>query len=431
MRCGCDGGKDTQQQYQGGDIVFQWIRELTGSERKTLTATFAGWAVDGLDFMVYTFIIATLKKAWNIDNTQAGYIVTVTLILSAIGGWLAGILADRFGRVRVLQITIVWFAFFTFLCGFTNSYEQLFVTRALQGLGFGGEWAVGSVLIGEMIRAQHRGKAVGTVQSGWAVGWGGAAILFALVYSVLPEHLAWRAMFWVGILPALLVFYIRRNVAEPEVFRATRAKVDESGGHFLEIFSPELLRTTVLACLMTTGMMVGYYAVTIWLPTFLKTERGLSVMNTGGYTSVVIIGSFIGYLVAAYCADHIGRRNTFFIFATCSAIIAVVYTLIPLNNTMMLLLGFPLGFFVSGNFSGVGAFLTELMPSRVRGSGQGFIYNFGRGLSAFAAPLVGYLSKTMPISRGMGLVAGTAFGLVVIAVALLPETRGKQLAVYD
>ena len=411
--------------------MFTWLKELSSRERKTLIATFGGWAVDAIDVMVYIYVIPTLIAVWGMSRGQAGFIITVTVLASAIGGWLAGILADKYGRVRVLQLTILWFAFFTFLCGFTQSYEQLLVTRALQGLGFGGEWAVGAVLIGEMIRPEHRGKAVGTMQSGWAVGWGAANILYVLLYQLLPEALAWRAMFWVGILPALLVFYIRKNVKEPEVFSATKDKITQRRGHFLEIFSPTLLRTTVLASMMTTGMMVGYYAVFTWLPTFLKTERGLSVMNTGWYTMVVIVGSFIGYLAAAYLSDHIGRKKTFFIFATGSAIIAVLYTLIPIGNAMMLFLGFPLGFFVSGNFSGCGPFLTELFPSRVRGSGQGFVYNVGRGLSAFTAPIVGTMSGGMSLGQSIGIVAVIGFSVVILMVSLFPETRGKELVAYD
>ncbi len=411
--------------------MFDWYRDLSKPERRTLTAAFAGWSVDAFDFTVYTFLIPTLIAAWSMTKAEAGLIATASLILSAIGGWAAGILADRFGRVRVLQITIVWFSLFTFLSGFTNSFEQLLVTRALQGLGFGGEWAVGSVLVGEMIRAQHRGKAVGTVQSGWAVGWGLAALTFAVVFSVLPEDIAWRAMFWLGLLPALLVFYIRRHVKDPEVFHATRSKVRESGGHFLDIFKPDLLRVTVLGSLMTTGMMSGYYAVAIWVPTYLKTVRNLSVLNTGGYTFMIILGSFVGYLVAAYLADRLGRRRTFFVFAFGTAAVTILYTLVPISDEAMLLLGFPLGFFLSGNFSGVGAFLTELFPSRVRGSGQGFVYNVGRGVGAFSPPLVGFLSSgPMPLATAIGTVTGLAFATVVLTVFFLPETRGKELAVY-
>ncbi len=411
--------------------MFTWLRELSSQERKTLIAAFGGWSVDALDVMVYTFVIPTLITAWGMSKGQAGLIATATLITSAVGGWLAGILADRIGRVKVLQFTIVWFAACTFLCGFTNSFEQLLVMRALQGLGFGGEWAVGSVLIAEMMRPEHRGKAVGTVQSGWAVGWGAAALLYALVFSVLPEEWAWRTMFWIGILPALLVLYIRRHVHDAEIFHATRAQVAARGSSFLEIFSPDLLRVTLFGSLLTTGMMAGYYAVTTWLPTYLKTVRNLSVLNTGAYTVVIIVGSFVGYIVAAYLCDLIGRRKTFLLFALCTAAVATVYTLVPISNAAMLVLGFPLGFFLSGNFSGFGSYLTELFPSRMRGSGQGFVYNIGRGVGAFAPPAVGYLSNTFTLAQAIGLVTGVAFGLAVIALAFLPETRGKQLKAYD
>jgi MFS family permease len=247
--------------------MFAWLRELDQRERKTLIAAVGGWATDSVDVMVFTYVIPTLMLIWGMSKVEAGWITTATVISSAIGGWLAGVLADRFGRVRILQVTILWFAVFTFLCGFTNSFEQLLVTRALQGLGFGGEWAVGSVLIGEMIRPEHRGKAVGTMQSGWAIGWGVANLLFLLLFSVLPEQIAWRALFWAGILPALLVLYIRRHVPEPEVYNATKSKAREVGSNFLEIFSPGLLKTTVLTSLMVTGMMAGYFATFFWLPT--------------------------------------------------------------------------------------------------------------------------------------------------------------------
>jgi MFS family permease len=416
--------------FQGGEM-FDWLRALSVPERRTFVAAFAGWSVDALDYMVYTFIIPTLMAAWAMSKGQAGLVATASLILSAVGGWVAGILSDRFGRVKILQITILWFCVCTFACGFTNSFEQLLVCRALQGLGFGGEWAVGSVLIGEMIRAEHRGKAVGTVQSGWAVGWGAAAILFAVSFSLLPEQYAWRALFWVGLAPALLVVYIRRNVRDPEIFHATRARAQAQGGHFLEIFSPALLRTTVLASLLATGLMATYYAITTWLPTYLKTVRHLSVLGTGWYTFVIIAGSFVGYLASAYLNDHIGRRKTFLLFAVCTGVVAITYTLVPISDGLMLVLGFPLGFFLSGNFSGFGPFLTELLPSRVRGSGQGFIYNFGRGFGAFAPPLVGQLSNTMGLAQAIGAVTSCALVVSLLALALLPETRGKELLVYD
>jgi MFS family permease len=410
-----------------------WLLQLTPRERSTLVATFGGWALDGLDVMVYSFVIPSLIAAWHITKAEAGLLAAVVLLISAIGGWLAGLLADRFGRARILQITIVWFAFFTFLSGFTHSFSQLLLTRGLQGLGFGGEWAVGSVLMGETIRAQHRGKAVGTVQGGWAIGWGLAAIFYTVLFSVLQAAIAWRAMFWIGILPALLVFYIRRYVPEPEVYSQTRQQLERMGhrSRFLEIFSPNLLRITVVTSLMATGAQGGYYAITTWLPTYLKTSRGLSVLNTGAYLSVVIAGSFVGYMVSADLTDRLGRRATLIVFAALSFLTVAVYTYIPISNQIMLVLGFPLGFFASGLFSPMGSFLTELFPTRVRGSAQGFAYNFGRGLGALFPTLVGYLSSRLSLGHAIAVFAATAYLVVIVAVCLLPETRGKELSVAD
>ncbi|CAM3929855.1 MFS transporter [Bordetella tumbae] len=408
---------------------MQWYRELNQTERRTFIGAFGGWAIDALDFMVFTFVISTLIQLWGIDKGQAGMLGTVTLLFSAVGGWLAGILADRYGRVRVLQITILWFSVCTVAIGFAQNFEQLFILRALQGLGFGGEWAVGSVLMGEIVRAQHRGKAVGTVQSGWAVGWGTAAILYTLAFSVLPPEWAWRSLFWIGVLPAFLVLYIRKHVPEPEVFQRTRAKTQASGERpsFWTIFSPGLLKTTIVTAILCTGVQGGYYAITTWLPTFLKTERQLSVLNTGGYLMVIIVGSFVGYIVGAYMADKLGRRANLLIFSVLSALSVYVYTLVPLTNTQMLILGFPLGFAASGIFSGIGAYLTELFPSEVRASGQGFAYNFGRGIGALFPSLVGFLSQSHGLAWAIGAFATGAYAIVILTALLLPETKGRVL----
>jgi len=297
------------------------------------------------------------------------------------------------------------------------------------GFGFGGEWAAAAVLIGEVIRSEHRGKAVGAMQSGWAIGWGIAAILATILFSVLPQEMAWRALFWVGLTPAVLVFFVRRMVDEPPVYTQTQKKLDAAGrkANFLEIFSPAIVRTTILTCILTTGAQGGYYAITTWLPTFLRTERKLTVLGTGGYLAVIIIGSFIGYLVSAWLSDRIGRRANFILYAVCSIITVYVYTQVPVDNTSMLFLGFPLGFFASGIFSGMGPFLTELFPTRMRGSGQGFAYNFGRGIAAMNPLFVGMLSAKLSLGQSIGVFALIAYGLLIVAALLLPETKGRVL----
>jgi MFS family permease len=406
-----------------------WYAEMNKAEKGTFWACIGGWMLDGMDVQIFSFAIPAIIAEFAITNADAGLIGTATLLTSAFGGWFAGALSDRFGRVRTLQITIAWFAVFTFLCGFAQSYGQLFAFRALMGLGFGGEWAAAAVLMGEVIRPEHRGKAVGALQTGWPFGWGAAALLATLLFSVLPVEVAWRALFWVGLSPALLVFFVRRFVEEPPVFAQTKKNLADAGkkANFLEIFSAPMLRTTILTCLLSTGAQGGYYAITTWLPTFLRTERKLTILGTGGYLAVIIAGSVAGGFVSAWLSDRIGRRANFILYAVCSIATVLVYTQIPVDDGMMLVLGFPLGFFSQGVFSGMGPFLTELFPTRMRGSGQGFTYNFGRGVAAMNPLLVGMVSATLPLGQSIGMFAVIAYGLLAVAALLLPETKGRVL----
>ncbi len=409
-----------------------WLQRTTATERRALLAAYAGYGLDGFDFMVYTFIIPTLLTLWGMTKAQAGYIASAALITSAVGGWAAGVLADRYGRVRVLQLTVLFFAGFTFLSGFTHSFGQLLFTRAMQGFGFGGEWAVGSVLVSETIEARHRGKAAGVVQSSWSVGWAAAALAFWAVSVLLPPDLGWRVLFWVGILPALLIVYIRRNVREPEVYLALRARQAAQRmprrAEFLNIFRPPLLPTTLLATLLSTGMLAAYYSVTTWLPTFLQTERHLSVTDRTGYLMMMIVGSLAGYLTSAWLSDALGRRRGFILFACCGAVLILAYTRMPVSNSM-LLIGFPLGFFVLGIFSGMGACFSELFPSAVRGSGQGFCYSVGRAIGAACPALIGVWSAHLSLGRLICGMTVAAYALVVLAAWALPETRGRALGI--
>jgi len=258
---------------------------------------------------------------------------------------------------------------------------------------------------------------------------GTAALLYAVFFSILPPEIAWRALFLVGIAPALLVFFVRRYVEEPAVYLESRAQIAAGGTQpsFVEIFRPPLLRITILGGLMGTGAQGGYYAVTTWLPTFLRTERKLSVLDSSGYLAVSIAGAFCGYLSGGFLADKIGRRLTFLVFAIGAGVVAVTYTTVPFGDAAMLVLGFPLGFFASGVFSAMGPFFTEHFPTRVRGVGQGFAYNVGRATGALFPALVGMLSAHISLGQAIGLFAGIAYATMAIAAFLLPETRGKIL----
>ena len=409
--------------------LLAFYRDMNLPERRTFWACASGWALDGMDFMIYPLVIGTIIALWKVDPGTAGLAGTVTLLASAIGGWLGGYLADRIGRVKTLQLTILWFSVFSLVCAVVQNFDQLLIARGVLGLGFGGEWAAGAVLMGEAIRPQYRGRAVGSVQSGWAVGWGLAVLSQAILFSVMPPDIAWRWMFAIGAVPALLVFYLRRYVTEPEIAAATRVKQMASGERpaLWEIFNGPTLKTTILASLMVTGCQGGYYAITFWVPRFLTTERKLSVVSSTGYLAALIIGSFAGYLVGAWLADRIGRRNLFLTFSLGAIAVILLYTQLPLTNGVLWLLGFPLGFFASGYFSGVGAFLTELYPTRLRGSGQGFCYNFGRGIGALFPFLVGALSASTALGNAIAIFAVAAYGVFFLAAFALPETRGKIL----
>ncbi|HVX76831.1 MAG TPA: MFS transporter [Bradyrhizobium sp.] len=413
--------------------LFAFYRDMNSPERRTFWACTAGWALDGMDFMIYPLVIGTIITMWKVDAGTAGLAGTVTLLASAIGGWLGGYLADRIGRVKTLQLTILWFSVFSLICAAVQNFDQLLIARALLGLGFGGEWAAGAVLMGESIRPQYRGRAVGSVQSGWAIGWGFAVLAQAVLFSLFPAETAWRWMFAIGALPALMTFFLRRYVEEPEIAVATRAKQSASGEQpgLHEIFTGPILKTTILASLAVTGCQGGYYAITFWVPRFLTTERKLSVVGSTGYLSALIIGSFIGYLTGAWLADKIGRRKLFLYTSLGAIAVVIAYTQLPLNNEILWVLGFPLGFFASAYFSGVGAFLTELYPTRLRGSGQGFCYNFGRGIGALFPYLVGALSASTSLANAIAIFAVAAYCLFFLAAYALPETRGRVLHADD
>jgi MFS family permease len=408
--------------------AFSWYGELSRDERRTFFACFSGWALDALDTQMYALTIPTLIALWHMSTGQAGILGTAVLIMSALGGWLAGMLSDRIGRVRVLQLTIIWFSTFTFLSGLTNSFEQLLFTRSLQGLGFGGEWAVGAVLISEVISPRLRGRVVGAIQAGWAVGYGIAVILSTVLFTYLPPDTAWRVFFFTGFLPSLAVLWIRRNVKDAPIYLETKERAAKDGHASLwDIFRDGHAATTFKASMLTTGIYGGNYVMITWLPAYLRMSLHLSVLNVGGYLAVNILGSFCGAFLNGFLADRIGRRKTFIICACLQATALAIYTMAPINTSATFLLGFVLGTLQSGMAAGTGAFLAELFPTRIRGTAQGFTGNSGRAIGSIFPSLVGFISVSLPLGMAMGICALSAYVIVVIFAAILPETRGRDL----
>ena len=382
-----------------------------------------------MDFQIYALVMPTLIGLWGLSKTQAGTLATAVLIIASVGGWIAGALADRIGRVRVLQITILWFAVFTFLSGLTTSYWQLLLTRSLQGIGFGGEWAVGAVLISEVVAPEIRGRVVGVMHSGWAVGYGTAVVLSALLFSSFSEIIAWRLLFFVGLLPTVIVFFIWRYVDEPKVFLENRTRTTEGKGYaFWEIFSSDYIGRTTTATILATGVYGGNYVLITWLPSYLKMVLHLSLASTSGYLALTISGSFVGAFVNAYLSDLIGRRYTFVVCALCQAVTLAAYILVSISPLTRILLGFVLGTMQSGTAAGMGAAFSELFPTRIRATGQGFSANAGRAIGALFPTLVGILSVRMPLGKAMAACALVAYGILVVAALMMPETRGIDLS---
>lgn len=412
--------------------MASWYQGMTKPQKQTFWACLMGWTLDAMDVQLFAFVIPTLVTLWGMTKPEAGIIGTAALITSAIGGVIAGLLADRIGRVRVLQITILWFALFTGLSAFTQSFHQLLIARSLQGLGFGGEWAAGAVLIGEVVNKEIRGRAVGTVQAGWPLGYALAATAYFAIFSLVPEHLAWRLLFLVGLLPAVSVIWLRRSVKESEAFvanAAVRARTSVSE-NFRLIFSRKVVGKTFTASLLACGALGGNYTILTWLVTFLKQNHAMTVGGTTWYLAINIFGSFCGYVGAAYLSDMLGRRRTFVLSALGATVVVLVYTLLPISGVVMLLLGFLVGMFQSGIVSGMGACFSELFPAQIRASAGGFSYNFGRAFGSLVPAAVGITSVKYGLAPSIGTWAAGAYMLVFIGALMLPETRNKELELH-
>lgn len=400
----------------------KWYRTLDGDARRAFWTAFSGFSLDAMDIQLYAFVLPVLLGLWGLTHAEAGLLATVALTSSAAGGWIAGLLADRFGRVRVLKITIVWFAISTCLCALADDFGHLLIARALQGLGFGGELAVGVVFIGEVARPEIRGRMVGMVQSGWAVGWGLAAAIAAVTLSLLPPELGWRVTFVIGVGPALLVYWFRRKLEEPEVFRSSTRR---SSWH--AIFSGPMLGATLRGSVLASGMHGGYWAIATWWPAMLSAELGLSAAASSPYLAALIIGSFVGYVAGSWLSDRAGRKVTLTCFALSGIALALTYAEFPLAGMALLLFSVPLGFVATGMFAVVGPILTELFPTDLRGSGLGFCYNLGRGVAGVTPILVGGNIERLGVSHAIGLYVACAYGFVLLAAIVLPETRGRTL----
>ncbi len=407
---------------------MKWYATVGKRQWKALFAAQFGWMLDAMDIMFYAFALVSIQSEFRLTSAQAGAVASLTLLASAFGGIFFGALADRVGRVRTLVLAILGYSVFTALTATAQSVAALLLWRCLVGFGMGGEWSAGSVLVSETWPAEHRGKAIGIMQSGWAVGY----ILAALISAVVLPRFGWRALFLIGILPAFLVAWIQKHVPEPEIWLKERgARRDGPRSSIAVIFRRPLLRKTLTASLLTTSVLFAYWGLFTWMPTFLSRPiaeggAGLGIVKSSAWIVPMQIGAFFGYLLFGFLADRFGRRPVFIAFLVFAALLVPLYGQLARQELWLFILGPLIGFFGHGYFSVFGAMLAELFPTAVRATAQGLTYNIGRAFSALAPFLIGALSDIYGIGSALGLTA-FFFLLGAVIMFLMPETKGREL----
>ncbi len=408
--------------------MFTWLRDGTPEARRALLAACLGWALDAFDVMLYALVIRALILDLSLSTTTAGLLGSVTLVASGIGGVAFGLIADRAGRRPAMLASILVYSVFTAACGFAQDVWQLAVFRFLLGLGMGGEWTSGAAMVSETWPDRHRGKAVAVMQSSWAVGYAVAA----LVAGPVAANFGWRAVFFLGIVPALLTLWIRRGVAESRVWLAAQKKTSAAPTATLrDVFRGRFASTTALLTILSSATIFAYWGLNLWVPAFLSlpVERGGLGFDEAWTTFLIVTmqaGTFLGYISFGYIADAIGRRKSFVGFILLAAVLTLAYS-VTQDRWLLLGLGPLVAFFGTGFFSGFGVVTAEIYPTSVRAVAQGFTFNVGRFASAAAPFMVGSLAEV----HGFG----PAFALLAVALLIgagtwiwLPETQGRSVA---
>lgn len=405
---------------------FAWWKAASPDARRALAAAAFGWMLDSFDVMLWAMVLAALMPDLGLSKATAGLLGSLTLAASAAGGLVFGLLADRFGRRRALMASILIYSIFTAACGLATGVVMLAVFRVFLGLGMGGEWASGAALVSETWPAEHRGKALGIVQSSWAVGYAAAAAVAAIV---LPAW-GWRGVFFVGVIPAFFTLWVQKRVREPEIWRASRAAAPGLRAGFGEIFGAKRLRLTLFITLMNACTMFGWWGFNLWLPAYLSMPAGQGGVGLGprtmsGFVILMQAGMWLGYITFGFISDRLGRKRSYVGFLIAAAAFMLVYSRTR-SPAALLVLGPFVAFFGTGYFTGFGALTAEIYPTAVRATAQGLTYNAGRIVSALAPFAVGSLAQT----RGFGfsfLVIAGAFLAAALFWAGIPETAGKPL----
>ena len=390
---------------------------------KSLFGAVAGWTLDAMDWMMLALALPLIRATFDVSLPQVGLLATATLGGAALGGIFVGMLADYIGRVKVLMITMVWYGVMTAACGFAQTYEQLLILRFITGIGLGGEWGVGAALVTEYWPENLRARATSLVHSGWPIGYGLAAVAYMYI---VPDY-GWRALFFLGIIPAFIAIYIRFSVPEPQEFVESKKRAEKSAEKKVPLavlFSAEHRRRTFIACMLTSGALMAYWGAASWLPAFLATAKKLDIVKTGSFLIILNAGAFLGYQFFGWLADTKGRRISFMSGSIGSIIATLIYVNID-SNTALLLFGPIFGFITYGLFGPFGSFMAELFPPEVRATATSLTFNVGRGMSMLSPFVIGAVAQGYGLAAGLGLTA--VFSLIALTAAFfLPETRNLE-----
>jgi MFS family permease len=404
-----------------------WPTNTTRPERSSLIAGSLGWMLDAMDVMLYSLVLAYLIREFSMSTRTAGLLNSLTLIASALGGLFFGIVADRIGRTRSLMASILVYSLSSAACGLVHSIPQLAVFRFLLGLGMGGEWSAAAALVAETWRPEHRGKALGLMQSSYAIG---EVIASVVVLFILP-HFGWRAVFFVGVLPALMVLWIRRDVPESESWRRrAQSAANTLRKSFFHSLSPKTLKLGAIAATMNAFSLFGFWGLFTWVPAYLSLPvaqggRGISFTKSMTFFLVLSVGKWLGYIAFGVMSDAWGRKKPYFLFLMLAAIFVPIYGMVH-TETLLFILGPIVAFFGTGYFSGYPAMAAEIFPGEVRATAMGFSYNVGRIFSAAAPFIIGALAVRHGIGPAFSLLAG-AFFIAALLTIPLPDSSAAPL----
>ncbi len=399
--------------------MLTFWHEATPEARRALVAASLGWALDAFDIMLFALVLPELREDFGMSTTTAGILASLTLVASAFGGVIFGVIADRYGRTRALILSVLMYSVFTAACGVATTVWHLAIFRVLLGLGMGGEWASGAALVAETWPDRHRGKAMGVMQSAWAIGFA----LAALTNWLLVDAYGWRVVFFVGILPAFFTLWVRRAVKEPEAWHQARR---EPHVPLSMIARGPLGRVTLALTLMNACTLFAYWGFNSWVPSYLAApaEQGGVGLGVDGRTLLLVAmqaGMWFGYVTFGFVADRIGRKRTYIGYLLMAAVLVFAYTMIRVPM-ILLVLGPITAFFATGHFSGFGAVSAELYPTAIRARAQGLTYNIGRIVSAAAPWMVGGLAATEGYGAALSI-AAAAFIAAAVFWIWIPETK--------